>query len=159
MAAVSVVCTACNTSGEVSLSALARMVREGVDLVCPKCWSIEVEAVEKEAEDFSGFAAPTDPNRGTQFPLAGELHDVPSVVENARCSHCFTVFPHTAANPNDPVPPCPKCGSLATAVAGPQTKGANKLGAMIASVRTSNPGLPAAAARDLAQRALALAGG
>lgn len=159
MAAVSVVCMACGIPGEVALSSLARIVRQGMDLVCPKCGSIEVEAVKKEAEDFSGFAAPTDPNRGTQFPLAGELHDVPSVTENARCSHCFTVFSHTAANPNDPVPPCPNCGSRATAVAGPQTKGANRLGAMIASVRTSNPGLSAETAKDLAQRALALAGG
>jgi Zn finger protein HypA/HybF involved in hydrogenase expression len=157
-AAVGVVCTGCGLQGEVALTHLARLVREGAELGCPRCGSFEVDAIDKEAvEDFSDFSAPKDPSDGSMsLPLANELHDVARVSEMARCSNCFHTFETTASNPADPIPNCPRCGSKATTVAG-GWKG--KLSSMVASVKTSNPGISAEDATALAERALALAGG
>lgn len=117
---VSVFCTSCGIKGEVALSHLARLVREGADLGCPKCGAFEVEAIEKEAdEDFSEFLSPKEPETGSQErPLADEVHDVPSVKEMVQCSSCQHTFPHTATNPGEPLPDCPNCGSKATTLAG-----------------------------------------
>jgi hypothetical protein len=184
---ISVFCTSCGIKGEVALSHLARLVREGGDLGCPRCGAFEVEAIEKEAEeDFSEFLSPKVPETSQERPLADEVHDVPSVREMVQCSSCQHTFPHTATNPGEPLPDCPNCGSKATTLAGgwkgllrDVERGAEigrgegfavalekllgartrKLEAMVTSVRTSNPDLSVESAVDLAERALVLARG
>lgn len=73
------------------------------------------------------------------------------VGEVFRCSSCLGTFRHTVADPAEPLPACPNCGSTATSVAGATSTHQAKVAEVAAGVLHTNPGMAYDAAYRLAE--------
>lgn len=116
-----------------------RKVLSGGGVICQDC----ADAIEKgEPLGRMEGAVVKDPAAIAMDP-ASEVNQ-----ETARCAFCLQTYAYRSADPTEPVPACPHCGSTATTPAGAAgdhtarlLRTASKIEEIALSVLASNPGM------------------